>query len=252
MTIKVGVQHCVNKTPTVIITGASSGIGKAQAVAFLNHGAFVIVIDKAPISIEHQNILKITADISQKAEVDKLFEIVAEKFSQIDVLCNTAGILDEFKNIENTDIELWDKVINTNVRSMFLITKAFIPLLLKAPSSRIINMASIAGLTTAGGGIAYTVSKHAVIGFTKQLAYEYQGKNIRINGIAPGAIRTKMTEPDFAQEAELARWVQNETPIKRWAEPAEVANLTLFLASDQADYMHGTILTMDGGWTIKG
>ncbi len=252
MSIQVGIKDKLDTNLVVIVTGAASGIGKAQSLAFLNSGAFVIAIDKNTNTLEHKNSLVIQADISKVDEVERIYGIVSTRFKKIDVLCNSAGILDEFKNIEDTTIELWDGVIGCNLRSMFLITKQFMPLLLVSQASRIINMASIAGLTTAGGGIAYTVSKHAVVGFTKQLAYEYQGKGIRINAVAPGAVKTKMTESDFEKDAILAKWVQDETPVKRWAVAEEVAKLTLFLASDAADYIHGSIFTIDGGWTIKG
>ena len=112
-------------------------------------------------------------------------------------------------------------------------------------------MASIAGLVAGGGGAAYTAAKHGIIGYTKQLAYDYADKGIRVNCIAPGAINTPMNAADFAGDGEMAKEVARLTPAKRWAKPKEVAEMTLYLASPRADYVHGTVFTIDGGWTVK-
>lgn len=115
----------------------------------------------------------------------------------------------------------------------------------------IVNMASIAGLVAGGGGAAYTASKHAIIGYTKQLAYDYSRKGIRANAIAPGAIQTPMNEADFTGDGTMAKWIANETPAGRWAEASEVADLTLYLASDAASYIRGAVIPIDGGWIVK-
>ena len=134
---------------------------------------------------------------------------------------------------------------------MFLMSKYFLSFLRQQKASRLINMASIAGLTAGGGGVAYTASKHAVIGLTKQIAYDYSTDGLRANAIAPGAIQTAMTQSDFEGDGSLAQWVADQTPVKRWAQAEEVAQLTLFLASDAADYIQGTVLPVDGGWMIR-
>lgn len=115
----------------------------------------------------------------------------------------------------------------------------------------IINMTSIAGLVAGGGGAAYTASKHGIIGYTKQLDYDYIRDGIRANAIAPGAIETPMNAADFAGDGKMAKWVADETPAGRWAKPEEVADLTLFIASDKADYIHGAVIPIDGGWIMK-
>ena len=102
-----------------------------------------------------------------------------------------------------------------------------------------------------GGGIAYTTAKHAIVGFTKQLALDVADQGISVKGIAPGAIQTPMNAADFAGDGKMAQWVAEETPVKRWAQPEEVAALTLFLASPQASYLQGAIVPIDGGWTLK-
>src|SRR5690625_6402537 len=119
--------------------------------------------------------------------------------------------------------------MNTNVKGTYLVTNAVLPHMLEQTAGVIVNMASIAGLVGGGGGAAYTASKHAIIGYTKQLSLDYAGQGIRANAIAPGAIQTSMNKADFVGEGEMAEWVANETPAGRWAKPHEVADLTLYL-----------------------
>ena len=166
-------------------------------------------------------------------------------------MLNTAGILDAYKPTLETDEELWDKIMNTNLKSIFRLTNAVLPSMLKQSHGVIINMASIAGMVAGGGGAAYTAAKHAIIGYTKQLDYDYAKSGIRACSIAPGAINTPMNAADFAGDAHMARQVAEETPAGRWAKPEEVAELTLFLASQRADYIHGANVPIDGGWVEK-
>mgnify|MGYP003469242295 FL=1 len=134
---------------------------------------------------------------------------------------------------------------------MYLVTNAVLKRMLAHKKGVIVNMASIAGMIAGGGGAAYTSSKHAVIGYTKQLSYDYCKEGIRVNGIAPGAIETPMNAADFEGDGAMAKWVAQQTPAGRWAKPEEVANVTLFLASAESDYMHATIIPIDGGWVNK-
>ena len=152
--------------------------------------------------------------------------------------------------LHDTDEELWSNILTTNLNSMFTLTKLLLPELLENQGT-VINMASIAGLVAGGGGIAYTTSKHAIVGFTKQLALDYAARGLHVNAIAPGAINTPMNQADFAGDGQMAKWVAEETPVKRWADPKEVAYATLFLASDETRYMQGNILPIDGGWLLK-
>ena len=130
------------------------------------------------------------------------------------------------------------------------LTRHYLTQMLESKKGIIINMCSIASNLAGGGGHAYTSSKHALAGFTKQLALDYAEAGIQVFGIAPGAVKTSMTAADF-EPGGLADWVASETPIKRWIEPKEVADLTLFLASGKASAMQGQILTVDGGWSLK-
>lgn len=245
----------MRKQQVVLITGSSSGIGLAQAQAFLAQGHHVIGLDMAPaphILLEEEGFDFYQIDLSQSGEIKAFFDQFGQKYEVLDVLCNTVGQLDDYANLDKMDEINWLHLFSVNLSSHFLVTKYALPFLLRAPAARIINMTSIAGLVAGGGGIAYTTFKHGLVGFTKQLAYDYAQTDIRINGIAPGAIDTPMNARDFEEnEGQMAKWVAEQVPIHRWAQADEVAKLTLFLASDGADYVHGTILPLDGGWLVR-
>ncbi|MEH6940837.1 3-oxoacyl-ACP reductase [Bacillus sp. JJ722] len=241
----------------VFMTGAASGIGQAQAIAFLENGANVFALD-----MDEQGLLDIkkkygerfnfkVGSVCKTEDVKQAVENALAKTESIDILLNTAGVLDGFAKTLDTDEALWDRIMDTNVKGTYLVTNAILPHMLKQKSGIVVNMASIAGLVAGGGGAAYTASKHAIIGYTKQLDYDYCREGIRANAIAPGAIQTPMNKADFEGNGEMAKWVAEETPAGRWAQPSEVANLTLYLASQAADYMHGTTVPIDGGWIMK-
>ncbi|OCS86984.1 3-oxoacyl-ACP reductase [Caryophanon latum] len=234
------------KGKTVVVTGAASGIGQAQVQAFLQRGAHVVGVDVAKTNISQERYTHILASVANKEAIE-----VALRDVNVDILCNTAGVLDGYATTLQTDEQLWNRVFDVNVKGMYIVTNAVLPNMLKRKSGIIINMASIAGMIAGGGGAAYTASKHAVIGYTKQLSYDYCKEGIRVNGIAPGAIQTPMNAADFEGDGAMAKWVAEQTPAGRWASPDEVASVTLFLASDASDYMHATIIPLDGGWMNK-
>lgn len=238
-------KHFENKV--AVITGAASGIGRAQAAAFLNEGATVIGIDIQKADLTDDKYHHYVGSVTDQ----RFIEETIGKLESIDILCNTAGILDGYVPSLETEEVLWDKIFNVNVKGMFFVTNAVLKRMLNQKRGVIVNMASIAGMIAGGGGAAYTASKHAVIGYTKQLSYDYCKKGIRVNGIAPGAIETPMNAADFEGAGEMAKLVAEQTPAGRWAKPEEVANVTLFLASEASDYMHATILPVDGGWMNK-
>lgn len=242
---------------TVFVTGASSGIGQAQAIAFLENGANVFGFD-----VDEHGLLSIKqkydthfgyaiGSVCKKEDVEKALKEAMAIFNQVDILLNTAGVLDGFAKTLDTDECLWDKIMDTNVKGTYFVTNTILPQMLKRKSGVIVNMASIAGLVAGGGGAAYTASKHAIVGYTKQLDQDYCREGIRANAIAPGAIQTPMNKADFEGDGEIAKWVAKETPAGRWAQPSEVANLTLYLASQASDYIHGAVVPIDGGWIAR-
>lgn len=252
--LKVQREHLLPPQMTVMVTGASSGIGLAQVKAFIQAGHQVFALDKVPFpkEVAHDDqLFFMQKDLTDETQVQEVFKTLEQRFGQLHVLCNTAGVLDDYQTIEQTSLSHWQQLLANNLTTQFLMAKYALPYLLKNPTSRIINMASIASLTAGGGGIGYTAAKHAVAGLTKQLAYDYASRGLRVNAIAPGAIQTPMNANDFTGEEPMAQWVADQTPVKRWAQPEEVAELTLFLASDAADYMQGVIIPLDGGWLIR-
>lgn len=232
----------------VLVTGAASGIGLSQAKLFKDNGAKVIAVDKNKIPLD---VMSFNGDVSQSEFIDNLFDSIKSKFNALDIVCNTAGILDGYSPVTETSLEQWQNILNTNLTSQFMVIKKALPMMLDKGKGVFVNMASIAGLVANGGGVAYTASKHAVIGMTKQLDIDYANQGIRANCIAPGAIDTPMNAADFAGDGKMAKWVADQTPAKRWAKPEEVAELALFLASDRSDYIHGSVVPIDGGWTAQ-
>ncbi len=231
-------------TKKVLITGVSSGIGQAQAKMFLEKGYKVYGIDRSAsphlAGDFHFLQLELTEDLAT------VYQLVPH----VDILCNTAGLLDAYKPLlEVTDQEV-ENIFAVNVFSIIRLTRHYLSKMVTEQSGIIINMCSIASFLAGGGGLAYTASKHALAGFTKQLALDYSRFGIQVFGIAPGAVKTAMTKADF-EEGGMAEWVAQETPIGRWTEPEEIAELTAFLASGKMASMQGEIIKIDGGWSLK-
>lgn len=231
-------------TRTVLITGVSSGIGRAQAQLFLEKGWCVYGVDKGNkpdvTGSFHFLQLDLIGDHSP----------ILSWCPTVDVLCNTAGILDDYRpHLDSCDEEL-SHIFEVNFFATARLIRPYLQQMVERQSGVIINMCSIASYVAGGGGAAYTASKHALAGFTKQLALDYAKDQVQIFGIAPGAVQTGMTQQDFEPDG-LADWVAEQTPIGRWIQPEEVAELTLTLASGKFSSMQGQMLTMDGGWTLK-
>ena len=231
-------------TKTVLVTGASSGIGRAQALTFLENGYRVYGVDKDenPGFLNELRFIKL--DLT--GDLTPLFTSLPE----VDILCNTAGVLDDYRPLHETRDEDWEQLFALNLTATMKITRFYLQKMLEKKSGIIINMCSIASFLAGGGGVAYTASKHALAGLTKQIALDYADKNIQVFGLAPGAVKTAMTATDF-EPGGLADWVAEETPIKRWLDPQEVADISIFLASGKAAAMQGEIIKIDGGWSLK-
>ncbi len=231
-------------TKRVLVTGVSSGIGLSQARLFLEKGYAVYGIDlaeKPALSGSFEFLqLDLTGDLSA----------VFDWLPRVDILCNTAGVLDDYLPLLDMPEDRFEQVFQTNFLATVKLTRHYLADMVTRQSGIIINMCSIASFLAGGGGAAYTASKHALAGFTRQLALDYAATGIQVFGIAPGAVETNMTKSDF-EPGGLADWVASETPIKRWTQPEEIAELTLFLASGKASAMQGEIVKIDGGWSLK-
>lgn len=243
-----------------LITGAASGIGLAQVQLFLAAGAKVIALDRDAVGLEtltatyghdRERLRCLQVDLADSEQLHFAAVEAQQLFHGIHILCNTAGALDGFARCLDTDEVLWDKIFDVNVKSLFRLTRALLPGMINRGHGVIINVASIASCFAGGGGAAYTSSKHAVLGFTRQLSYDYGRKGIRANAICPGMIETAMTEQVLADpESKLVKSLTG-VPAGRLGHARDIANVSLFLAGPGAAFIHGAAIMVDGGLTIK-
>ncbi len=241
-----------------MISGGARGMGAAEAKLFAREGAKVVIGDvleaegrqtEAEINETGGECLFVHLDVaSESAWSDAMRDAVA-RFGKLDILVNNAGISGR-ATVEDTDTELWDRVMEINAKGVFLGTKAAIPEMRKSGGGSIINISSIFGLVGSGGSASYHASKGAVRLFTKSTAIQYAGEGIRANSIHPGPIITPMTEASRT-DAEILSNMLARTPLGRYGEPEDVAYGALFLASDESSFMTGSELVIDGGWTAQ-
>ncbi len=241
---------------TAIVTGAGRGIGNAVARRFAEEGAKVVLISRNPascgaaaeaINAEFPDSCKaFPCDVADAAAVEACVKAVLAEYPTVDILVNNAGITRDTLLMRMKEAD-WDAVMDTNLKSVFLFVKALQRTLMKSPAGRIINMASVVGLTGNLGQANYAASKAGVIGFTKSMAQELASRKVTCNAIAPGFIATDMTDaiPEAAKEAILSR-----IPMKDLGKPEDIANCALFLASDESRYMTGQVLVCDGGMVM--
>lgn len=244
---------------TVIVTGAGSGMGRATARLFAEHDANVVVVDidddAATETVEYiTNIgdgraIAITADVSDSADVTRFIDRTVETFDRIDVLHNNAGIAQQSTPVEDVTEETWDQIQDINLKSAFLGAKHVVPHMREQGGGVILNTASTAGIRPRTGLSAYSASKGGMITLTKQLAYELAEDDIRVNAICPVATDTDML-PEFASADLSVEGIADTIPLGRLAEPDDIANAAVFLASEQAAMVTGTALEVDGGRDI--
>ena len=239
------------KDKVVIITGGAGGIGKETAKLLAKEGAKVVIFDineerltEAKKEIEKYGIVEaIKADVTDFKSVSDAVKKVYEKFGKIDVLINNAGITrDGF--LSKMDIEDWNRVIAVNLTGVFNTTKAVVPYMLEREKGNIISISSVVGVYGNIGQTNYAASKAGIIGMTKTWAKELGRKGIRANAVAPGFIRTEMTA---RVPEKVINIMIEKTPLGRMGEPEDVANLLLFLSSDESSFINGQIIGVDGG-----
>jgi NAD(P)-dependent dehydrogenase (short-subunit alcohol dehydrogenase family) len=242
-----------------IITGAGSGIGKATIERFVAEGGTGVAVDVSEIRLtkleqefhsRNQLIKCVSGDLTNDATIDQILQASGEK---IDVLINNAGIMDDFVPLDELDDELWNRVIAVNLTSVMKLSRAVIKKMLIQGKGAIVTTSSGASFKSGIAGTAYTTSKHGVNGLIKSIATIYGSRGIRSNGVAPGGTKTNimdMTKPIRGQKTMELLGV-NLANASRTAEPEEVAACLLFLASDDASNVNGTILASDSGWVAK-
>jgi meso-butanediol dehydrogenase/(S,S)-butanediol dehydrogenase/diacetyl reductase len=242
-----GAEKLRLKDKVALITGAGRGIGQAAGVRFANEGAKVVVVDiDSKEGMETVEMIEsaggeaffVHADVSKAADAEKMVKVAVEKFGRLDILFNNAGI-ELVGRVDEMPENDWDRLIAINLKGVFLGSKYAVPQMLKQGGGVIINTASAAGLFGLGGEPAYCASKGGVIALTRAMAMDYADKNIRVNCICPGPTATRLTKPLQSTIKKVA--------LGRIAKPEEIANVALFLASDESSFVTGHPLIVDGG-----
>ncbi|ASS58005.1 SDR family NAD(P)-dependent oxidoreductase [Rhizobium leguminosarum] len=240
----------------VIITGAGSGMGRAMVGEFVSRGARVAAMDinleRAKETVDRLSdpsmAFALHVDVSDQDSAKRGVDAVIARWGRVDLLCNNAGILDGHATAHEVSLAEWNRVLAVNLTGPFLMARAVIPQMLTQGKGAIINTSSTSGFSAAGGGSAYTASKHGVIGLTRQLTFEYGARGIRVNSICPGATATPLALPEHNTASPDMDLAISKVPARRWCQPEEIAKLAAFLGSDDADYVHGSDYVMDGGW----
>ena len=241
-----------------IITGAGSGIGRATAILFAKEGAKVVVADLneeggnqtiEEIKKNGGEAVFVKTDVSKSADIDNMIKTAIENYQKVDILFNNAGIAPMGK-IEEFSESDWDKVIDVDLKGVFLGSKRVIPEMEKNGKGKIISTASIAGLVGFEGVSGYCAAKGGIVNLTRELALECASKKINVNAIAPGIIDTAMTK-DILSDSEQKKGMQAQTPYPRLGAPDDIAYAALYLASNESDFVTGHTLVVDGGWVAK-
>ncbi len=241
-----------------IITGAASGMGRAMAKVFFNEGAKLVLADindqslrelQTELDPSKNKIIYIKCDVASENEILNMVRLCVEKFGQIDVLVNNAGVMDDFIPVDRIVNKQWEHIMDVNLNGPFYAMRAVMPIMLKQGKGVILNIASVGGLFGSRAGAAYTASKHALIGLTKNTGFMYAQKGIRCNAIAPGGVNTHIADSLIPDALGYERCISGASLMPRMGEPEEIAQIAAHLCSDEASFINGAIITADGGWT---
>ncbi|SFQ13580.1 SDR family oxidoreductase [Salibacterium halotolerans] len=244
---------------TAVITGAASGMGKAIAERFADEGAKVAAVDinKEGVKTVADTIASnggiasgIAADITRRADIENMIDTAAATHGTIDILVNNAGVMDGMEAAGDISDDKWDLLFDINTKAVMRAIRHALPIFLEKQKGVIINTASTGGLNGAHAGAAYTASKHAVVGLTKNTGFMYAEQGIRCNAIAPGGVQTNIQSSIHdVSEFGAGRTQLTQSVMPRAGEPDDIAALAVFLASDEASFINGTVITADAGWT---
>ena len=242
------------------VTGAGNGIGRAAALAFAREGASVVVADVSKESNRETarmieeiggRALAVTCNVARAEDVRGALDKTIEAFGRLDVAFNNAGVEQKKAATAELEEEEWDRIVDINLRGVFLCMKYEIPLMLKQGGGAIVNTSSGAGIIGVRGGAAYVAAKHGVIGLTKSAALEYAPQNIRVNAVCPGYIDTPMMDRFTGGTSEGREKVIAEEPVGRMGQPEEIAAAVVWLCSDAASFVIGHAMVVDGGQTVQ-
>ncbi len=230
-----------------LVSGAAQGIGRAVAELFAEEGAVVHAGDVKPVA-SARNIEPLTLDVTRPEDWAKAVDTILARHGRLDILVNNAGIVRAYEQMLETDLEAWNAVVAVNLTGSFLGIKAVLPAMRAAGRGSIVNFSSIWGSVGVAGAAAYNAAKGGVRNMTKNAAVTYAGENIRVNSVHPGLIRTPLV---VAQSDEMNAGIIAKTPMGRMGTPLEVARGCLFLASDEASFITGAELVIDGGYLAQ-
>jgi NAD(P)-dependent dehydrogenase (short-subunit alcohol dehydrogenase family) len=247
-------------TPTVLITGALAGIGRATALAFAREGANVVVsgrrddagvalVDELRAAGAHAEFVR--ADVTKEAEIANLVRHTVERFGRLDVAVNNAGVEGQLGPVETQTEANYRTTFDANVLGVLLALKHELPVMVKQGSGSVINLSSIAGQVGMAGASVYVASKHAVEGLTKSVALEVAAAGVRVNAVAPGPVQTDMLERFTGGNADAKAGLLSSVPARRAASTDEIAQTILFLASDRARFLTGQRIAVDGAYTAQ-
>jgi NAD(P)-dependent dehydrogenase (short-subunit alcohol dehydrogenase family) len=243
-----------------IITGAASGIGLAMATAFAAEGARLVITDwhaerlneaLALIKATGQPVVSVQGNIADQATAEGLIELALSAHGRLDVLCNNAGVMDYMQGVGELTDDIWRRVLSINLDGPMFATRKAVQYMLEHGGGSIVNTASTGGIHGGAAGVAYTASKHALVGLTRNTAWMYATRGIRCNAICPGATKTHIAEsmpPDRLDPAGAARAQAFAALAPAYLEPSDIAALAVFLASDESRHINGAIIPADGGW----